>query len=138
MNELLRTTIVNRLAGSKVGSKVATLALIALSGVVSNVWADVSGNWDFAVTLGQLGSGNAAVTLSEGGDGSLTGNYSGQLGQTAVTGSSDGTEFEFSFNSDAIGGAIVYSGSRRDDGRLSGVVVIQGQEVGTFVATAKP
>jgi hypothetical protein len=107
---------------------------VACLGFVPSASADVSGSWDFAVTLGQLGSGNAAVTLNQEAEGKLSGSYSGQLGQTDVTGTWEGNNFEFSFPSAALGGDITYRGAMQEDGTLSGTVVMGGQDAGTFTA----
>lgn len=84
--------------------------------------ADVSGSWQFNVSLGQLGSGTAAITLTQEADGKLSGTYSGQLAQSAVTGTYEGNDFEFSFNSAAVGTNITYDGTLNDDGTVSGTV----------------
>lgn len=96
------------------------------------VSADVTGSWTFAVTLGELGSGNASVTMNQEADGKLTGTYSGQLANGPVTGTYNGNDFEFSFNSEALGGSLTYRGSMKEDGTLAGAVIVQGQEFGTF------
>lgn len=113
----------------------AVLLLVLSASLAPMALADVSGSWDFAVTLGQLGSGNAAVTLNQEAEGKLSGNYAGQLGQTPVTGTWEGDNFEFSFNSAALGADIIYRGAMREDGTLAGTVVMGGQEAGTFTAT---
>lgn len=103
-----------------------------LSFFSTGVLADVSGSWTFAVTLGDLGSGNATITLAEEAEGKLTGTYAGQLANGPVTGTFEGDNFEFSFVSDALGGAIVYRGALQADGTVAGDVVVQGQTVGSF------
>jgi hypothetical protein len=94
--------------------------------------ADVSGNWVFAVTLGDLGSGNATISLNQEAEGKITGTYSGQLANGPIEGSYEGDDFNFSFGSDALGSDITYSGSLRADGTVAGTVSAQGQEMGTF------
>ncbi|MEX2130336.1 MAG: hypothetical protein WD772_02530 [Pseudohongiellaceae bacterium] len=94
--------------------------------------ADVSGSWTFSVTLGELGSGNASVTMNQEAEGKLTGTYSGQLANGPVTGTYNGNDFEFSFNSEALGGSLTYKGTMKEDGTLAGAVIVQGQEFGTF------
>lgn len=94
--------------------------------------ADVSGSWTFSVTLGQLGSGDAGVTMNQEADGKLTGTYAGQLNNGPIAGTYNGNEFEFSFTSAALGGDITYKGSLKDDGTVAGNVIVQGQEFGTF------
>ena len=99
--------------------------------------ADVSGSWAFAVSLGDLGSGNAEITMAQQADGKLTGTYSGQLANGPVSGTYEGDKFEFSFVSDALGGAIIYRGDLQADGTVKGAVVVQGQEIGSFTGTKK-
>lgn len=106
---------------------------MALSG--SAAWADVSGDWDFAVDLGGMGGGNASVTLKEGGDGTLTGTYNGQLGNTDFEGESDGTSFKFDLVSQM--GSVTYSGELQEDGTLVGTLDLMGMGEGSFVATRR-
>ena len=94
--------------------------------------ADVSGNWVFAVTLGDLGSGDATISLNQEAEGKLTGMYAGQLANGPIVGTYAGDSFEFSFNSDLLGGDITYRGELREDGSVAGAVVVQGQEIGSF------
>ncbi|MCH7817477.1 MAG: hypothetical protein IIC60_13020 [Proteobacteria bacterium] len=93
--------------------------------------ADVSGAWTFSVTL-DIGSGNAAITLMQEAEGKLTGTYSGQLANGPVEGTHDGNNFEFSFVSDALGGTITYRGELKEDGTVSGSVVVAGESIGSF------
>jgi len=106
-----------------------TLMIISLAQFAS---ADVTGSWIFAVTLGDLGSGNASITLNQEAEGKLTGTYSGQLANGPITGSYEGDSFNFSFSSDALGADITYSGEMRENGTVAGTVSAQGQEMGTF------
>ncbi|MFB0988803.1 MAG: hypothetical protein QMC69_06005, partial [Gammaproteobacteria bacterium] len=41
--------------------------------------ADVSGNWTFAVVLGEAGTGNAEIIMAQEAEGKMSGNYFGQL-----------------------------------------------------------
>lgn len=107
------------------------VALVLAIGAQSAL-ADVSGTWVFAVTLGDLGSGNADITLTQEADGKLTGTYAGQLANGPVQGTYSGDNFEFSFNSDLLGGEIIYRGSLKADGTVAGTVVVQAQDIGTF------
>lgn len=108
------------------------LIALSLSLASASAFADVSGDWVFAVTLGDLGSGNATISLSQEAEGKLTGTYGGQLANGPVAGTHDGNNFEFSFSSEAIGGSITYSGMLKEDGTVEGAVLSQGQEMGTF------
>ncbi len=112
-------------------------ALLLLAFVTQFASADVSGDWSFAVTLGDLGSGNADISMTQEADGKLTGTYSGQLANGPVAGSYEGNNFEFSFNSGALGADITYRGELKDDGDVSGTVVVQGQDIGTFTGKKK-
>ncbi len=94
--------------------------------------ADVTGSWVFSVTLGDLGSGDAQVAMQQDADNKLSGTYSGQLANGVLTGTYNGMQFEFSFNSEALQGSITYRGTLKDDGTVSGAVIVQGQEFGTF------
>jgi|SRR5690554_1722049 len=109
------------------------LAAMTLFG--SAAWADVSGDWTFTVDLGGMGSGDANVTMDEAGDGTLTGTYSGQLGNTDFEGESDGTDFRFELVSQM--GSVIYSGALQDDGTLAGTLDLGGMGEGTFVATPR-
>jgi hypothetical protein len=112
------------------------LALMIVFGVIhAGVHADVNGSWVFAVTLGDLGSGNATITVVEEAGGKLSGTYAGQLANGPVSGTVDGDTFEFAFISDLLGGAIIYRGEKLADGSVKGVVVAQGQNIGKFNGT---
>lgn len=115
--------------------QIITLLLLAV--FTQSAFADVSGNWTFAVTLGDLGSGNAEITLTQEVDGKLAGTYSGQLANGPVAGTYSGNNFEFTFNSGALGADITYRGEMAEDGTVKGSVVAAGQEIGTFTGTKK-
>lgn len=94
--------------------------------------ADISGDWTFAVTLGDLGSGNAEITMAQETDGKVSGTYSGQLANGPINGTYEGNNFEFEFTSDLLGGDIIYRGELKSDGTVTGSVIVQGQSIGTF------
>ena len=94
--------------------------------------ADVSGNWTFAVSLGDAGNGNAEITMTQEAEGKISGSYSGQLANAPITGTYEGDNFEFAFSSDALGVDITYRGELEDDGTVKGSVIVQGQSMGTF------
>lgn len=110
-------------------SVLGALALMMLAGPAS---ADISGTWDFAVEIPGAGSGNAEVTLEDDGQGNLTGRYSGQLGDTDVTGTVDGDSFEFEVPGQMT---VTYEGEQQDDGSLEGTVSLGDMGEGTFEAT---
>ena len=94
--------------------------------------ADVSGNWIFAVSLGEAGSGNAEITMAQEAEGKMSGNYFGQLANGPITGTYEGNNFEFTFPSAALGADITYRGELEDDGTVKGSVIVQGQTMGSF------
>ena len=99
--------------------------------------ADVSGNWSFAVSLGDAGSGNAEITMAQEAEGEMSGSYSGQLANGPIAGTYEGNNFEFAFTSDALGADITYSGELEDDGTVKGSVIVQGQTMGSFTGKKK-
>jgi hypothetical protein len=99
--------------------------------------ADVSGNWTFAVSLGEAGSGNAEITLAQEAEGKMSGSYSGQLANGPIAGTYEGKNFEFAFTSDALGADISYRGELEDDGTVKGSVIVQGQSMGSFTGKKK-
>ncbi len=114
-----------------------TITLFLCAAFAQSVFADVSGSWTFAVNLGDTGSGNAEITLTQEADGKLSGTYAGQLANGPVTGTYNGDNFEFAFNSAALGADITYRGALAADGTIKGAVVAGGQEIGTFTGTKK-
>lgn len=114
-------------------NKIKQFMLVCACGLYSTfALADVTGSWVFSVTLGDLGSGDATISLTQEAEGKLTGTYAGQLANGPVEGTHDGNKFEFAFNSELLGGAITYSGEQKADGSVEGVVSAQGQDIGTF------
>lgn len=119
-----------------------TMARQAITFILFTVFAysaaaDVSCSWAFAVTLGDLGSGNADITLVQEADGKLSGTYSGQLANGPIAGTYADTTFEFAFNSGALGADITYRGELAADGTVKGAVVVQGQDIGSFTGRKK-
>jgi len=107
------------------------MVLVAL-GLMPAASADVSGSWSFAVeVMGQ--SGNASVTMTQTGDGTITGHYTGQLGDTDFTGKASGDELQFALVGAA--GTVTYQGTLQADGSIRGTVDLGGMAEGTFVAT---
>ena len=114
-------------------------ALLLLAALVFAQFAsaDVSGNWTFAVSLGDAGNGNAEITMAQEAAGKISGSYSGQLANGPITGSYEDNNFEFAFSSDALGVDITYRGELEDDGTVKGSVIVQGQSMGTFTGKKK-
>tara|TARA_B110000858_G_C17627896_1_gene392114 strand:+ start:430 stop:798 length:369 start_codon:yes stop_codon:yes gene_type:complete len=99
--------------------------------------ADVSGDWAFAVVLGDAGSGNAEITLVQEAKGKMSGNYFGQLANGPIAGTYEGNNFEFTFPSAALGADITYRGELESDGTVKGSVIVQGNSMGTFTGKKK-
>lgn len=111
-------------------------AVVALTAAASAQAAkvDLTGKWAFSVQT-EAGSGTPTVTLKQDGE-KLTGHYSGQLGDTDVTGSVKGSDFSFAFSSD-VGGQkidVTYKGTIVNKDELKGTLSIVGLGEGTFTA----
>lgn len=98
---------------------------------------DISGDWLFTVETG-MGSGSPNITFKQDGE-KLTGTYSGQLGNTAFTGTVVGTTVEFSFTTEAQGQSIDVAYKGTVDGKsMKGTVNMAGGQLsGTFTGTKK-
>ena len=78
------------LAGFKMGLVIRNvLFLFTCSLFAQLASADVSGNWTFAVSLGDAGSGNAEITMAQEDEGKMSGTYSGQLANGSIAGTYD-------------------------------------------------
>lgn len=104
----------------------ATLFLIALPVAA----ADVTGKWRFDVSLDQ-GSGSATFEFKQDGE-TLTGTYSGAVGEAKITGTVKGIEIRFQFDSDF--GRIKYEGSIKDADHMEGEADYAGQADGVWTA----
>jgi len=97
---------------------------------------DISGVWLFEVTTA-AGSGSPTVTFNQSGE-TLTGQYSGQLGEAPVRGTLKGSELTFAFEV-AIQETkvrVVYTGTAAKDA-LKGTVTLGELGEGTFTARRK-
>jgi len=104
-----------------VGLMLCALALAA---------ADISGTWSASVVL-DAGSGTATFVLKQAGD-TLSGTYSGALGEAKVTGSVKSDEVEWSFETDDAG-KVVYKG-KLEGGKIKGSVEYGQLGKGSFTA----
>ena len=111
---------------------IAAVSVVAVSAQSSKV--DVTGKWTFTVQT-DAGSGTPTVTLKQEGE-KLTGHYSGQLGETDLTGTVKGQDITFKFSVDAQGTMLdfVYTGTIESKDALKGNVSIVGLGEGTFTA----
>ena len=94
---------------------------------------DVTGKWAFTVETA-AGSGTPSMTFKQDGE-KLTGHYSGQLGESDLTGTVKGADISFTFTVDAQGTMIkaTYSGTADKDS-MKGKVVLEGLGDGAFTA----
>ncbi len=90
--------------------------------------ADLTGKWEFQVET-SAGSGTPRFELTQKGE-TLTGRYSGALGEAQVKGSVKGEDVEIRF--EVSGSAVVYTGKVQKDGTLKGTVDLAGQATGTW------
>jgi hypothetical protein len=92
--------------------------------------ADVTGKWTFSVQL-DMGSGSPTFVFQQDGE-KLTGTYSGQAGEAQLTGTVEGNQIQFSFESTF--GTVTYEGTIEDDGTMKGTADYGGQAGGTWTA----
>lgn len=97
---------------------------------------DLTGTWSFQVETG-AGSGTPTMTIKQDG-GTLSGQYTGQLGEAPLTGTVKGNAVEISFDVSVEGTAlhIVYSGTAEKDS-MKGTVTLGDLGRGTFTAKKK-
>ncbi len=93
--------------------------------------ADFSGTWSADVAL-DAGSGTATFVFKQAGD-KLTGTYTGAVGSANVTGTVNGSDVEWSFNSDEAG-KITYKGKLDAGGKIVGTVEYGQLGSGKFTA----
>jgi opacity protein-like surface antigen len=104
-------------------------ACLAAALTCASAAADVTGTWQLDVQLDQ-GSGTPTMTLKQEGA-KLTGKFSGQFGESEVTGTVDGDSIRFDFTVDA-GGAPV---KVRYQGKIQSGSAMQGTcEYGEFAS----
>ena len=116
-----------------VGAVVMMVLALATVGNSAQAKADVTGKWAFNVETA-AGSGTPSITFKQDGE-KLTGHYSGQLGESDLTGAMKGAEIVFTFTIDAQGATIkaTYSGTADKDS-MKGKVVLEGLGDGAFTA----
>jgi hypothetical protein len=108
------------------------LASVLLIQLTSHAATDVNGKWSAKVDLGSQG-GSPTFVLKQDGD-KLTGTYSGQLGNSELTGSVKDNSVKFDF--ETMGLRVHYEGRLSDDGStIEGTCDYGGQASGTFKAT---
>jgi len=96
--------------------------------------ANLTGSWALSVET-DMGSGNPTFELKQASDGKITGTYTGQLGESEVTGlikEDDTFHIEF----DIQGNKIEYDG-KAAGGKISGKVKLGTMAEGTFTGVKK-
>ena len=106
--------------------RILLLALLALPLLA----ADISGNWTFQVDLGGQG-GSPKFSFQQKGE-VLTGTYSGQLGESKLTGTVKGGKVEFQFEISGV--AVAYTGTIASATEMKGKADYGGQAEGTWTA----
>jgi hypothetical protein len=98
---------------------------------------DVTGTWTLDVTS-DAGSGSPTFTFKQDGE-KVSGQYSGQLGQAAFTGTLKGSEISFWFDVAVEGTSlrVTYSGTVEKD-TMKGTVNFGDMGQGTFSGKKKP
>ena len=116
-----------------IGAIVMLVAAMSAVRGAAQAKVDITGKWAFNVETA-AGAGTPSMTFKQDGD-KLTGHYSGQLGESDLTGTVKGGEVSFTFNIDAGGTAIkaTYTGTADKDD-IKGKVVLEGLGEGTFTA----
>jgi len=96
--------------------------------------ADLSGTWMAAVVL-DAGSGTATFNFQQTGD-TISGTYSGAVGEAKVTGTVKGNDVEWSFDSGQAG-KVVYKGKIEGASKITGTCEYGQLGKGTFTAEKK-
>ena len=111
------------------------VVLAVLSAPIAAQNPNLTGKWLFAVET-SAGGGTPTITLKQDGD-KLTGHYTGQLGESDLTGTVKGQEVTFTFCVEVQGTALVctYAGNIENKDSLKGTVKIAPLGDGTFTAT---
>jgi hypothetical protein len=95
--------------------------------------ADLSGTWSADVVL-DAGNGTAKFVLTQKGD-TLSGTYTGALGEAKVAGTVKGNQVEWSFET-GDAGKVVYKGTLEGE-KIKGKVEYGSLGAGTFTASKK-
>ena len=111
------------------GKNLCVVLILMLCGLTL-IAADFTGTWSASVVL-DAGSGTASFVLKQSGD-TLSGTYSGALGEAKVTGSVKGDEVEWTFSTDDAG-KVVYKG-KLEAGKIKGTVEYGELGKGSFTA----
>jgi hypothetical protein len=110
----------------------ATLTTILMTTAWLFAASTLSGTWNAKVDLGSQ-TGSPTFVLKQDGQ-SLSGTYSGALGEAPLKGAVNGKKVTWDF--EVSGAQVHYTGTISDDGsKIEGTVDYGGQASGTFTAT---
>ena len=106
--------------------------LVAVSVIPAAAQDSVAGTWNLSVVFDQ-GSAAPTVVFKQDGE-TLTGIYTGQLGQYRLKGTFKEMKIAFTISVDMQGNqiALVYTGALEADGTLKGTVDLGGMASGTW------
>ena len=99
---------------------------------VGSLWAEVAGTWRAEVVL-DAGSGAATFTFRQEGE-TLSGTYSGTLGQANLRGTQKGDQAEWSFDLAQVG-TVTFKGTLDGTSKMKGSTQYGALGSGTFTAT---
>ncbi len=110
----------------------AIFAAILFTAALAFAATSLSGTWNAKVEVGGQ-NGSPTFVLKQDGE-TLTGTYSGALGEAQLKGTVSGSKVTWDF--DASGAKVHYAGTISSDGsKIEGTVDYGGQANGTFTAT---
>jgi len=100
--------------------------------------ADISGTWNFSVDLEEGSHGDPTFVFKQEGE-TLTGSYSGPLGEQKVTGTVKGDQavFGFEFKNEDQTVKATYTGKVEGPAKMTGTVEFSGGPKGKWTATKK-
>lgn len=113
--------------------KLAVLLFLSSAAFVLRA-ADITGTWAAAVML-DAGSGTATFVFEQKGE-TLSGTYSGVLGQANVTGTVKGDQVEWSFDGGPAG-KVTFKGALDGSTKIKGTAEYGQLGKGTFTADKK-
>jgi len=115
----------------RLGLLAAAVAVFSTAGAAGQ---NVTGTWVLAVTL-DAGSGDATFVLEQEGA-TVSGTYSGAMGNATVTGTVDGDQVTFSFQGDQVG-KVTYRGTLKGSS-MEGTCQYGQLGSGTFKGKKQP
>lgn len=117
----------------KINLLLLLLFLVGTSAIYAQTQPDLTGTWLMDVNT-DMGSGTPTFVLKQDTEGKLTGTYSGQLGDSELTGTVKDDVVHIEFTVQDV--QAEYDGKIEND-TLSGKVNIGGSATGTFTGKRK-